>query len=64
MKTYPVYFYEKEIGRWNPLIETIMEVIRASLIEKNMSTSDYGNLIVSLYEDKVVVVTRMAGEGG
>lgn len=64
MKTYPVYFYGKKICEWNPLTQTLMEVMRISLIEKNMSTSDYGNLLVYLHDDKAVVVTKIAGEGG
>lgn len=64
MKTYPVYFYGKEICKWNPLTETLMEVMRISLMEKNISTSDFGNLIVDLYSDKIIVTTKMAGEGG
>ena len=64
MKTYPVYFYGKKIGEWNPLIQNLMEVLNISLMEMRMSTSDYGNLIVDLDKDKVVVVTRMSGEGG
>lgn len=64
MKTYPVYFYGKKVADWNPLIQTLMEVLNISLMEMRMSTSDYGNLIVDLDKDKVIVVTRMAGEGG
>ncbi len=64
MKTYPVYFYGKKVADWNPLIQTLMEVLNISLMEKRMSTSDYGNLLVDLEKDKVIVVTRMSGEGG
>lgn len=63
MKTYPVYFYGKKIADWNPLIQNLMEVLNVSLMEKRMSTSDYSNLIVDLDKDKVIVVTKMAGEG-
>lgn len=64
MKTYPVYFYGNKVADWNPLIQTLMQVLNISLMEMGMSTSDYGNLIVDFDKDKVIVVTRMSGEGG
>lgn len=38
MKTYPVYFYGKLVCQWNPLTETLMEVLRVELIKYNHST--------------------------
>lgn len=64
MKTFPVYFYGKEVCQWNPLIQNLMDALQPSLMEKRLSTSDYGNLLVDLYTDKVVVTTKMSGTGG
>ena len=55
---------EKKVCEWNPLTQTLMEVLRIELMIRDLSTSDYSNLIVDINNEMVIVTTKVSGHRG
>lgn len=56
---YPVYFHGKEIGKWNPLLTPLWNLIEPHTLNRYPYPTDY---LCHLEKDRVFVSLK-AGEG-
>lgn len=52
---YPVYFFGKKIGEWNPLSDSLWEIVKPHISRNYYLASDY---LAYLHTDKVMVVLK------